>query len=257
MMNDPHTGGSRRQALKQTAAALLGGAMLSTHAAARTQQPSREQTAAQDGADTAARDGADTAPRSSSRSSDEPAPLFAFEDLNTDRTSSFAYWVLVEKVPLPERLLDPKLLRQWMSFHYDIEAQSAFNSHKEYLPKHFRIIAPVTLALRWTPFTMARELLGEPDHVDREERSYGGVVGIWKPQDLIEVPPAQDTEDKRHFLFLLRLASFLATEGKGRITIIGAPGWSWKHCQQKSFIVSRVALDMHKAGYLYTERVAR
>ena len=195
---------------------------------------------------------------------DASSGLYSFEEL-TDHDPgrrSFAYWILVERKPLPGEHLEAKSLKRWMSYHYDVEEQASsvtsFCTRSALQPEFVRLFAPVTLAEHWTPFSEAQKLLGKPVKSGCGADSYFcPAFGIWKPKDLASQLPDNDCAHTKHFTFLLRLACSLALTENGRLIIVGAPGWSYRHWKQESQLMApNVARLMHKAGYLYTERAA-
>jgi hypothetical protein len=189
--------------------------------------------------------------------------MFSFAELSTsDVVSTFAYWVIVEKKPLPKNSGTLDSLKSWMSYHYDLEEQSytpkMLRTNKELIPKFVRLIAPVTLAERWTPFSQAIEILGQPLRAERGEGSNSSAICTFEPQFLGRCQPEDRSEHVRHFVFLLRLACSVALQEKGRVTIIGSPGWSYRTWKDDfSMINPDTALLMHEAGYLYTDRIAQ
>jgi hypothetical protein len=191
--------------------------------------------------------------------------MFTFEEL-TDGDKiikSFAYWLLVERRPLPAKLGSLAYLKNWMSFHYEVEGQvyklAMLRTDKDLLPKYIRLISPVTLAEKWTPFSLGAELLGEPERKERQEKgSYAAALAVWKPEFLAGAQPGCSTEHARHFAYLLGLACSAAIEAKGRVILIGSPGWSYSGWKDSHFMMNpSTALLMHEAGYLYTDRIAQ
>jgi hypothetical protein len=190
--------------------------------------------------------------------------MFTFEELSSSKSiTTFAYWILVERRPLPERFATLDYLRSWMRFHFDVEeqvciAERLLSTDKNLLPKFIRLIAPVTLAERWTPFSLATEILGEPARAERGVGFTSPALAIWNPIFLGACKPADRSEHARHFTFLLRLACSAAVEERGRVIIVGSPGWSYSSWKDKSFMMNPdTALLMHRAGYLYTDRICQ
>lgn len=189
--------------------------------------------------------------------------MFPFEELSCiDVFSTFAYWVIVERKPLPEDAATLKALKGWMSYHYDIEEQAysvaMLRTDEELLPEFVRLIAPVTLAEKWTPFALAAEILGPPVRAERGEGSRSSALGIWEPKFLGACKPESGSEHTRHFVFLLRLACSVALQDRGRVMIVGAPGWSYSNWKNDFRMINpETAVLMHEAGYLYTDRIAQ
>lgn len=189
--------------------------------------------------------------------------MFSFSELSTsDVDTTFAYWVFVERKQLPKDAGKLDALMSWMSYHYDVEEQAytpkMLRTNKELLPKYVRLIAPVTLAERWTPFAQAIEILGQPIRAERGEGSDSSAICTFAPQVLGLSQPEDRSEHVRHFVFLLRLACSVARQEKGCVTIIGSPGWSYRGWKDNFYMMnSNTALLMHEAGYLYTDRIAQ
>ena len=189
--------------------------------------------------------------------------MFDFAELtNGDDISTFAYWVIVERKTLPKDAGTLSALKNWMSYHYGIEEQAytpkMLRTNKELLPKYVRLIAPVTLAERWTPFSQAIEILGQPIRAERDGGSYSSAMCTFKPKFLGPCQPKDRSEHARHFVFLLRLACSVALQEKGRVTIVGSPGWSYQGWKDDFYMMNPdTALLMHEAGYLYTDRIAQ
>ena len=82
------------------------------------------------------------------------------------------------------------------------------------------------------------------------------MLTIWKPQYLGAWAPKELDRDARHFAFLLRLTCSAAIAEKGKVLLIGSPGWSYSSWRDQFFMMNPgTALLMHKAGYLYTDRI--
>lgn len=184
-----------------------------------------------------------------------------FEKLTANKDAcTFAYWILIELKKLPQECLDPDYFHSWMSYHYDSEEQTmtpeGFWSYPEWMPNYVRPLAPVTLAKRWAPFEMALELLGPADYLKCSSKKSKMVVGIWSPRDFTDAQFNLNLPDVRHFWFLLNLCLEFANQEGGRIIVVGEPGWwydGW--LENRKMMNPRTALLMHKAGYLYLDRV--
>lgn len=189
--------------------------------------------------------------------------LYPFETLSGNpSTSTFAYWILVERKPLPPQAATPKALTRWMTFHYDVEEQAhakrTLITNKELLPEYIQLIAPVTLAERWTPFSDAKTILGAPIRSERDTGGFSSALGVWAPKFLGACKLATDCPHTRHFVFLLGLACSVAMAENGRIIIAGCPGWSYSDWKDKQYMMNPdTAFTMHKFGYLYTDRIAQ
>lgn len=188
--------------------------------------------------------------------------MYEFQELCSNRlTDTFAYWLLAERRTLPESRLSLETLYRWMACHYDIEEQAvepaALLSDKKLL-KHLQPISPITLAERWTPFTLACNILGDPIVHERGNKSLSPAMAVWNPRWLGACEPEDRSEHPRHFVFLLRLACWLAEECGGRVILVGSPGWSYSSWKDEFYMMNpATALILHKAGYLYTDRIAQ
>jgi hypothetical protein len=204
-----------------------------------------------------------TQPLGSAGPVDESSSLYPFEELCTSAfTSTFAYWIVVERKPQPVGAATLDSLYHWMSYHYDVEEQAseieAFLTSDQYTPDSMRIIAPVTLAERWSPYTLATEILGAPLRAERGSGSHSRALGIWSPKSVDASLHPPTNEHERHFVFLLGLACSVALKQNGRIVIIGSPGWSYTHWRDKIRMMNpNISLLMHESGYLYTDRISQ
>jgi len=188
--------------------------------------------------------------------------MYTFEELSGNKaTTSFAYWLLVERRTSPLELLAPEVIGPVMSYHFDIE-HAAENSrilrHSPQL-RYLQPVAPVTLAYKWAPFKLAEDILGTAVHISREpDIYYPTAVAVWRPRYLGEYIPADRSEHPCHFTFLLRLACSLALENKGRVVLVGKPGWSYTSWRDRVVMMNPdTSLVLHSAGYLYTDRVSQ
>ena len=148
-----------------------------------------------------------------------------------------------------------------MSYHFDVEEQAyrpkMLNSPPELIPKYLTPIAPVILALHWSPFPKAVTVLGEPEHHGATEPCYGrDAFAVWSPRYLGADDIPATTPDEMHFVFLLRLAASAARAEKCRILLVGKPGWCYDTAV-KGYMNPDTAVMMHDAGYIFTERVPR
>lgn len=192
--------------------------------------------------------------------------MYSFEEIYPDdeneRPCSFAYWLCrLRKEPKGFEMLADNLQRV-MSFHYDVEEQAytpeMLNSSPKLIPKYLAPIAPVTLAAGWSPFPMARAILGRPEQrgIAPKGSFHRGAFAVWKPRYLGMDDLPKMTAHEKHFVFLLRLAASAALAAKCRILLVGSPGWSYEHAV-KNYMNPETSVLMHEAGYLFTERVAR
>ena len=114
-----------------------------------------------------------------------------------------------------------------MSCQYDVEEQAteldSLRGYREVIPSIFHPIAPVTLALRWSPFPAACAALGQPIHTDRGD--FAQVLAVFRPSDAPTFPAT--TADERHFQFLLSHSCERAIRTKRWVLLAGSPGWSY------------------------------
>jgi hypothetical protein len=117
------------------------------------------------------------------------------------------------------------------------------------------------LAERWTPFALAKSILGNPVASAIGEPMMDGsmpAMAVWEAECNDYFKPECQSEHPRHFVFLLGIAHWCAREEGGRIVLIGRPGWSYDGWRSEwGMMHPMAALAMHRAGYIYTDRVAQ
>ena len=187
--------------------------------------------------------------------------MFEFRELTSGDgdVDTFAYWVLVLKKLLPRKCASVDYVKSLMSRHYDIEEQAytprMLRTDKKLFYSYLQPIAPVTLALKWSPFALARSALGTPIRREKGSGTRSPALAIWKPKYLGAWEPKDLAEDHRHFVFLLRIACSAAIAAKGRILLVGSPGWSYSNWREERMMNPGTVLLMHEAGYVYTDRM--
>jgi hypothetical protein len=156
---------------------------------------------------------------------------YDFEHLNAVSAgrgfTTFAYWlgVLTDSPAYLRCRADDACAA--MSYQYDLEEQAwKFDdllNFRDIFPFDFEPVAPVTLALHWSPFPAAIAALGAPVYVDRGK--YGKVLTLFRPLR----PPTfrATTDDERHFQFLLSHGYERAIRVNGLIMLTGSPGWTY------------------------------
>ena len=161
--------------------------------------------------------------------------------------TTFAYWLGVLSDPTAEIAQNADDALSAMSFQFDIEEQAHDLSglcgfRDGVIPTIFHPIAPVTLALRWSPFPAAFSALGEPVALNRGR--FAKTLAVFKP---VESPlfPAKSA-DERHFLFLLRRTCERAFRSKRWVLLAGSPGWSYT---DKDFITEKPDLQKLMAAF--------
>lgn len=142
-------------------------------------------------------------------------------------TSTFAYWLGVLSDPSAQIARDADEACAVMSYQYDSEEQAidedGLRGYADIIPSVLHPVAPVTLALRWSPFPSAIAALGAPVHLHRAD--YGDALAVFRP---VESPSfAAESADQRHFLFLLQHCCARAARRKRWVFLTGSPGWSY------------------------------
>lgn len=142
-----------------------------------------------------------------------------------------------------------------MSYHYDVEEQvldiAELRSSPEIIPSVFLPIAPVSLALKWSPFPAACEALGTPVYHDMSEgHALAHFFPLHRPTFVAKTP------DERHFQFLLNRTCERAEANAAKVFLCGSPGWSYKDECLADFIKEDTELKtlMEKFGYVFCGR---
>lgn len=142
--------------------------------------------------------------------------------------TAFAYWLGVLSDPASGIARDGKEVGSVMSCQFDLEEQACelddLRSNPDFIPSIFQPLAPVTLALRWSPFPTALASLGEPIHI--HSGKFAKTVAIFRPVERLAFSHASNG-DERHFQFLLGHANERAIRTKRWVMIAGSPGWSY------------------------------
>lgn len=165
---------------------------------------------------------------------------------------TFAYWLLVLKDPQNVYAQDAEEACAVMSFQFDVEDQAQdmemLIGDDELIPAVFIPIAPVTLALQWSPFPAAIEALGPPHHFDAEA---GKVLAVFNP--LVQPKASGSNSDERHFAFLLQHVCSRAIELGSLVLLVGSLGWDY---ESENSIDSQPDLQnlMRRFGFVYTHR---
>ncbi|MCI1188924.1 hypothetical protein MON38_15990 [Hymenobacter sp. DH14] len=180
-----------------------------------------------------------------------------FDSLNEAQGSeawcnTFAYWLLVLKDPRNVYAREAKEACAAMSFQFDVEDQARdiemLISDAELIPSVFIPIAPVTLALQWSPFPAAIKALGPQRHLDTKA---GKVLAVFNPSaqpKLVGLSP-----DEQHFAFLIRHVCKRAIELNSLVLLVGSPGWDY---ESEDSIDGQPDLQnlMREFGFVYTHR---
>jgi hypothetical protein len=167
--------------------------------------------------------------------------------------ATFAYWIGVLSDTSHQFARDAVAAGKAMSLQYDAEEQAIeldnLRSDPEIIPSVFNPVAPITLALKWSPFPAAFAALGEPLHVDRGKAAK--ILAIFRPVAAPTFPAS--TADERHFQFLLRHTCERALATKYWVFLAGSPGWSY---ESKDYIADDPDLQelMSDFGFVYQAR---
>ena len=167
--------------------------------------------------------------------------------------TTFAYWLGVLSDPSSKFCRDAGDACSAMSLQYDVEEQAStlenLRGRREIIPAIFHPVAPVTLALRWSPFPAAFAALGEP--VQLHQGKVSTTLAVFRP---VESPMfSATTADERHFQFLLSHVCERAIRTKRWVLLIGCPGWSY---DSEDFIANDSELQklMSNFGFVFYAR---
>lgn len=180
-----------------------------------------------------------------------------FDSLNEAHGSeawcdTFAYWLLVLKDPQNVYAQDAEEACAAMSFQFDVEDQALDTEmligDAALTPSVFTPIAPVTLALQWSPFPLTIKILGTPLHLDAKA---GKVLAFFNP--LAQSKAAGSNTDERHFAFLLQHVCRRAIELDSLVLLVGSPGWDY---ESEGLIDEQPGLQnlMREFGFVYAHR---
>tara|TARA_B100001971_G_C18002008_1_gene437825 strand:+ start:60 stop:662 length:603 start_codon:yes stop_codon:yes gene_type:complete len=177
---------------------------------------------------------------------------FDFESLRTEfaapsSCTTIAYWIGVLTNTCSKISTDAEEACAVMSHQYDVEEQDNFCSFPEYIPTIFRPVAPVTLTLKWSPFPLALDVMGEP--VTADAAKYGNRLFVFRPEKKKRIDPF-GSADIRHFLFLLESA-IQSTGPNEHILLCGSPGWSYT---EPDHIYGSTRRLMKDFGFVYQRR---
>jgi hypothetical protein len=168
--------------------------------------------------------------------------------------TTFAYWLGVLSDPESKIARNGDDVGSIMSCQYDVEEQAFklddLRGNYEFIPFIFQPVAPVTLALHWSPFPAGFAALGEPIHL--HQGKVAKTVAIFRPVERPSFASAK-CEDERHFQFLLGHASERAMRTKRWVMLAGAPGWSY---DSEDFIATDPDVQklMADFGFVYFAR---
>ena len=164
--------------------------------------------------------------------------------------TTVAYWIGVLTNVRSKIATDAEEACAVMSHQHDVEEQDNFCSFPEYIPTVFRPIAPVTLALKWSPFPLALAIMGEPFSFD--STSSGNRLFIFRPEMIKRMEPF-GCADIRHFQFLLA-AAIQSAKSNEYILLCGSPGWSYNSPEHIYGSTRRMMKDF---GFVYQRRKPR
>jgi hypothetical protein len=138
-----------------------------------------------------------------------------------------------------------------MAYQYDTEEQGNLECEGpegSLVTETFAPVAPVTLALRWSPFPAAITALGRPLHIDAKR---GDTLAVFAPQALPKV--LGSTPDERHFNFLLYHTCTRAFNENALVMLVGSPGWDYDS-EDSLKNEPEIWKQMKEAGFVYTLR---
>ena len=140
---------------------------------------------------------------------------------------TFAYWIGCLSNPASLIAQDADEACAAMSHQFNVEEQSfdwgGLCGYPQYVPRIFAPVAPVTVALRWSPFPTAIAALGSPFHF--ATGTFGHVLTVFRPREILTQPASGP--DRDHFQLLLQHANERALSRKKWILLCGSPGWSY------------------------------
>ena len=169
-----------------------------------------------------------------------------------DWCDTFAYWLLVLNDPQSVYAHVAEKACAAMSFQFDVEDQAQnmemLVGDAELIPSVFIPIAPVTLALQWSPFPAAIEALGAPLQLDVKA---GKVLATFNA--LLQPEVVGTGSDECHFAFLLHHVCRRALESGSLVLLAGSPGWDYN---SEDFIDEQPDLQnlMREFGFVYTHK---
>jgi hypothetical protein len=142
--------------------------------------------------------------------------------------TTLAYWIGILSEFSPEFTCDAYDASLAMGYQYDVEEQAndadALVAFRDIALPNFLPIAPVTLALRWSPFPAAMMALGPPAFAHCGK--YGSILAVFHPIENATFPAT--VSDERHFRFLLSHACHRGLDSDGCVLLAGSPGWSYE-----------------------------
>lgn len=149
-----------------------------------------------------------------------------------------------------------------MSYQFDVEEQTECTGWADLLSSdprwrhRLRPIAPVQLALEWSPCPLAEQLLGTPFSQSVETDGFPGrcVAMVWHRRQLERIQRlshASSSPDERRFVELLGDAVLLARMHRCGVLLVAKPGWSYTHARPMK---PDIAQSMIRCGYVQTDR---
>lgn len=190
--------------------------------------------------------------------------MYTFEELEPDKESlctSLAYWIGTLHKPLPNAFATAQALASAMTLHFEFEEQCEdeedLRTSPDLLFKVFRPIAPITLAEKWSPIPMLVRLLENPiqHEIDLNKTGRRPAFAVFNPVYLGDSEFVPSNTHERHAYYLARLSASRAMEEQARILVVVRPGWSYSSAREAGFMNPDSALSMHRAGYMFTERL--
>ena len=183
----------------------------------------------------------------------------AYSQSHLESWGTLAYWLGFLRPGADLSNTSADALGDALTGQYSMEDQKfgdEYSAIDPFTDEWFQPISPVTLARRWCPIRLARELLGDPVWADagtrhKVRRPIASVWDDFDPEALWDA--VSKSEDSSHFLFLLGLTIESSIDVGGCIMLVCSPGWSFDSAAQNP--LGSFGISAMKRGRLYPERV--
>nr|WP_143547903.1 hypothetical protein [Rhodopirellula sp. SM50] len=174
-----------------------------------------------------------------------------------DYEKTFAYWLcaidrgVLEIPPLTE-------LISAMRSQCDIEEQAVhvdrFDAIHKFSPGILRTLAPVSLAIRWSPFPTAVEMFGDPIHQKFQKDDHRAFAcAVWRPEKPDKPATAPINVHEQHFRALVPLLVDRVNQQRCDLFVAGMIGWEYD-TERDCPISPETEKAMSDYGYVYTQR---
>lgn len=165
---------------------------------------------------------------------------------------ALGYWVLSVENPELPRLKINNNVDIWMAAQYDAEDQASVGDDDvwgdvAFTPALAKVVAPVQLVERWSPFPDACRCLGVPMWVDKDRHLHWSLaVACWRA-DFTSCPADVNQPNKAHAMFRSRLINILGATGPlgSYIVLVARNGWSFDQEHRK---LSPICVNALKAS---------